>query len=101
MNTILVAAALAAGLMCGYSGRAWTRSDQKLPLAGYAPAKDIPRARELPNPDVDDKVVFSVAAVATPEEIQPTLKTFASYLNTLARNGVPARHWHIAAVFRR
>jgi uncharacterized protein len=31
--------------------------------------------------------------------IHPTLKTIALYLNTLAHNGVPASHRHIAAVF--
>ena len=92
MNKTLIAAALAAGVVFGYSGRAWTQTDQKLPVAGYAPAKDIPGARELPNPDVDYKVVFSVAAVAKPEEIHPTLKTIALYLNTLANDVYKARH---------
>jgi len=99
MKKIMVAAALATCVMLGYSPTAWTQTDQKLPVAGYAPAKDIPGARELPSPDVDYKVVFSVAAVAKPEEIHPTLKTIALYLNTLAHNGVPAGHRHIAAVF--
>src|SRR3954466_2581717 len=99
MNKTMIAAALAAGVIFGYSGRAATQSDEKLPLAGYAPAKDIPGARELPNPDVDYKVVFSVAAVVKPEEIPPTLKTIALYLNTLAHNGVPPSHRHVAAVF--
>jgi intracellular sulfur oxidation DsrE/DsrF family protein len=99
MNKTMVAAALVAGMMFGYSGRVWTQADQKLPLAGYAPAKDIPGARELPNPEVDYKVVFSVAAVTKPEEIHPMLKTIALYVNTLAHNGVPANHRHIAAVF--
>ena len=83
MNKTMIATALAAGVMFGYSGRAWTQTDQKLPVAGYAPAKDFPGARELPNPEVDYKVVFSVAAVAKPEEIHPMLKTIALYLNTL------------------
>ena len=99
MNKTLIAAALAAGVIFGYSGRAWTQTDPKLPMAGYAAAKDIPGARELPNPEVDYKVVFSVAAVVKPEEVHPTLKTIALYLNTLAHNGVPASHRHIAAVF--
>src|SRR6476660_2521356 len=99
MNKTMVAAALAAGVMFGYSGRVLTQADQKLPVAGYAPAKDIPGARELPNPEVDYKVVFSVAAVVKPEEVHPTLKTIALYLNTLAHNGVPANHRHIVAVF--
>jgi hypothetical protein len=91
MNKTVIGAALAVGVMFGYSGRAWTQTDQKLPVAGYAPAKDIPGARGLPNPDVDYKVVFSVAAVAKPEEIHPALKTIALYLNTLAHNGVQLR----------
>ena len=74
MKKIIMASALAAGVMFGYTGRAWTQTDQKLPVAGYAPAKDIPGARELPNPDVDYKAVFSVAAVAKPEEIHPYVR---------------------------
>jgi len=99
MNKTMMAAALAVGMMFGYSGRVWTQADQKLPMAGVAPAKDFPGAHELPNPDVDYKVVFSVAAVAKPDEIHPMLKTIALYLNTLAHNGVPANHRHLAAVF--
>ena len=34
------------GVMFGYSGRAWTQTDPKLPVAGYAPAKDFAGARE-------------------------------------------------------
>ena len=40
-----------------------------------------------------------MAANAKPDEIHPTLKSIALYLNTLAHNGVPANHRHIAAVF--
>jgi intracellular sulfur oxidation DsrE/DsrF family protein len=99
MNKWMIAAALTLGVMLGYSGRAWTQTDEKLPVAGYNPAKDIAGARELPDPGIDYKVVFSVAANAKENEIHPTLKTIALYLNTLAHNGVPANHRHIAAVF--
>jgi intracellular sulfur oxidation DsrE/DsrF family protein len=99
MNKLLIAATLAGGVVLGYSGRAWTQTDQRLPVAGYDAAKDIPGAKELPDPKVDYKVVFSVAANAKPDEIHPTLKTIALYLNTLAHNDVPANHRHIAAVF--
>jgi len=99
MNKLLMAATLGVGLMLGYSGRAWTQTDRKLPLAGYEAAKDIPGASELPDPNVDYKVVFSVAANAKADEIHPTLKTIALYLNTLAHHGVPASRRHIAAVF--
>ncbi len=99
MNKTMMVAALAAGVMFGYTGRAFTQTDQKLPMAGVAPAKDFAGAKELPNPEVDYKVVFSVAAVAKENEVHPMLKTIALYLNTLAHNGVPANHRHLAAVF--
>ncbi len=99
MNKLVMGAVLAAGVILGYSGRAWTQTDQTLPMAGYNAAKDIPGAKELPDPNVDYKVVFSVGAKANDNEIHPTLKTIALYLNTLAHNGVPANHRHIAAVF--
>ena len=99
MNKVVMATVLAAGVILGYSARVWTAADEKLPMAGYNVAKDFAGARELPDPGVDYKVVFSVAANAKPDEIHPTLKTIALYLNTLAHNGVPANHRHITAVF--
>ena len=99
MNKMIVGAALALGVVCGYASRAWTQTDAKLPVAGYNAAKDFAGARELPDPNVDYKVVFSVAANAKADEIHPTLKTISTYLNTLAHNGVAANHRHIAAVF--
>src|SRR5437762_13578125 len=101
MNKLLMAATLGVGLMLGYSGRAWTQTDRKLPLAGYEAAKDIPGASELPDPNVDYKVVFSVAAHAKADEIHPTLKTIALYLNTLAHHGVPTSRRNMAASFQR
>src|SRR5947199_6892183 len=98
MNKAVIAAALAAGVAFGYSATVWTQTGEKAPVAGYAPAKDIPGARELPDPNVDYKVVFSVAAQTKPDEIHPTLKTIALYLNTLAHDGVPGSHRHIPAV---
>ena len=99
MNKLLIAATLAVGVMLGTRAARGRRRTQKLPVAGYNAAKDIPGAKELPDPNVDYKVVFSVAANAKPDEIHPTLKTIALYLNTLAHNGVPANHRHLAAVF--
>jgi intracellular sulfur oxidation DsrE/DsrF family protein len=99
MNRALIAAALVAGAVAGYTTRVWTQSGEKLPMAGVAPAKDFAGAKELPDPATDYKVVFSVAANVKDDEVHPTLKTIALYLNTLAHNGVPAKHRHIAAVF--
>ena len=99
MNKTVVAAALVAGLMLGYSGRVLTQSAEKLPVADYPAAKDVVNAHEKPDPNTDYKVVFSVSAIAKPGEIHPMLKTIAQYLNTLAHNGVPANHRHLAAMF--
>ena len=99
MNKTMMVAALAAGVMFGYSGRAWTQTAPALPVPSQGVAKDIPNAHEMPDPKTDYKVVFSVAAVVKPDEIHPMLKTIGLYLNTLAHNGVPADHRHIAAVF--
>jgi intracellular sulfur oxidation DsrE/DsrF family protein len=99
MKTTIAMTALVTGLVFGYSGRVWTQSAEKLPVAGYPAAKDVANAHELPDPNTDYKVVFSVAQIAKPGEIHPMLKTIAQYLNTLARNGVPANHRHLAAVF--
>jgi intracellular sulfur oxidation DsrE/DsrF family protein len=99
MKPAIVAGALVVGVMIGYSGRAWTQTAPSLPVPSQGAAHDIPNARDLPDPAIDYKVVFSVAAVAKPDEIHPMLKTIGLYLNTLAHNGVPANHRHIAAVF--
>ncbi len=100
MRNLMMAAALAIGVMFGFAGRAWTQTGgEKLPIAGQAPAKDFAGAKELPDPGTDYKVVFSVAANAKDDEVHPTLKTIALYLNTLAHNGVSANHRHIVAMF--
>jgi intracellular sulfur oxidation DsrE/DsrF family protein len=99
MKTPIVAAALIVGVVLGYPAQGWTQTAAALPVPSQGVAKDIPNAHELPDPNVDYKVVFSVSAVAKPDEIHPMLKTIGLYLNTLARNGVPAGHRHIAAVF--
>jgi intracellular sulfur oxidation DsrE/DsrF family protein len=100
MRNVRVAVAVAIGVMSGFAGHAWTHMDgEKLPIAGQAPAKDFAGAKELPDPGTDYKVVFSVAANAKDDEVHPTLKTIALYLNTLAHNGVPANHRHIVAMF--
>jgi len=100
MRNVTMAAAVVIGVFVGFAGRAWTQTgSEKLPIAGQAPAKDFAGAKELPDPGTDYKVVFSVAANAKDDEVHPTLKMIALYLNTLAHNGVPSNHRHIVAVF--
>jgi len=100
MITTLAGSVVAAG----YAGRtkamaAAPAADGTLPVASANAAKSFPGAKELPDPNTDYKVVFSVAAQAKPDEVHPTLKTIGLYLNTLAQNGVPAKNRHIAAMF--
>jgi intracellular sulfur oxidation DsrE/DsrF family protein len=99
MQKSVMAVALATGVLLGYAARGWTQTDPKLPVASANAAKDFAGAKELPDPNIDYKVVFSVAANAKDNEVHPTLKTIGLYLNTLAHNGVPAKHRHIVAVF--
>jgi intracellular sulfur oxidation DsrE/DsrF family protein len=99
MKKTIVATALVVGVVLGYSGSAWAQTAEKLPVAGYSAARDVPGAHEMPDPNTDYKVVFSVSQAGKPGEINPTLEMIARYLNTLAHNGVPANHRHIAAVF--
>jgi len=97
MMTTLAGSVVAAG----YAGRAAAApmADGKLPVASAEAAKDFPGARELPDPNTNYKVVFSVAAKVKDDEVHPTLKMIGLYLSTLAHNGVPAKNRHIAAMF--
>jgi intracellular sulfur oxidation DsrE/DsrF family protein len=75
-------------------------SPQSLPVAGYEAARDLPGAHELPDPNMDYKVVFSVGQDSkNPAEVHPMLPTIALYVNTLAKYGVPASHRHIVVMF--
>jgi len=99
MNRRTMMSTLAGGVVVGYAARGSAQTDAKLPVASANAAKDFPGAKELPDPGVDYKVVFSVAANVKADEVHPTLKMIGLYLNTLAHNGVPAHHRHIAAMF--
>src|ERR1051326_1980103 len=67
---------------------------------GYEAARDLPGARELPDPKTDYKVVFADGQDAkNPGDINPMLPTIATYVNTLGKFGVPAEHRHIVIMF--
>jgi len=100
MKTIAIMAVLVAGFGGGYAAAARTASNAPLPIASVGAAIDIPGAKELPDPGITYKVVFSVATAAKdPTQVNPTLDAMARYVNTLAKNGVVADHRKIAAVF--
>jgi intracellular sulfur oxidation DsrE/DsrF family protein len=69
-------------------------------VPGYEAARDLPDARELPDPKTDYKVVFADGQDAkNPGDVNPMLPTIATYVNTLGKYGVPAEHRHIVIMF--
>ena len=91
MNRRTMMTTLAGGVVAvGYADRAKAAPlvDGKLPVASADAAKDFPGAKELPDPNTNYRVVFSVGAKVKDDELHPTLKMIGLYLNTLAHNGV-------------
>ena len=77
-------------------------ADSTAPLLvpGYDVSKDLPGAKELPDPKTDYKVVFADGQDAkNPGDVNPMLPTIATYVNTLGKYGVPAEHRHIVIMF--
>jgi intracellular sulfur oxidation DsrE/DsrF family protein len=93
LTTILV-------LASGSFGPANADSARPLLVPGYEAARDLPGARELPDPKTDYKVVFADGQDAkNPGDVNPMLPTIAMYVNTLGTHGVPADHRHIVIMF--
>jgi len=93
LTTVLV-------LASGSFGPASAGSDKPLLVPGYEAARDLPGARELPDPKTDYKVVFADGQDAkSPGDVNPMLPTIATYVNTLGKFGVPAEHRHIVIMF--
>lgn len=75
-------------------------SAQTLPIPGGQVAKDLAGAKEMPDPNMTYKVVFDIGTAASKvDEINPELEGVVRFVNTLAKNGVPAEHRKIAVVF--
>ena len=87
-------------LASGSFGPAKAQSGTALLVPGYDAARDLPGAREMPDPQTDYKVVFADAQDAkSPGDINPMLPTIAMYVNTLGKYGVPREHRHIVIMF--
>ena len=62
-------------------------------VPGMRAAIDIPNAHELPDPNMNYKVVFSVNRdPQNPGDVNPMFNAVATYLNTLGQYGVPPEH---------
>jgi len=97
MKRFLSLAALAA--LVGLAGSV---NAQQLAVPGAPVAKDVPGAKELPDPNRMYKVVFDIAKAAPkPGEVSPGLMLIANYVNTLAKWGVPADHRKIAVILHK
>jgi intracellular sulfur oxidation DsrE/DsrF family protein len=72
---------------------------QQLAVPGAPVARDVPNAKELPDPNRMYKVVFDIGkASPDPNKVNPGLMKIATYVNTLAKWGVPADHRKIAVI---
>ena len=86
-------------VMAAVMGLAGSAYAQGLAVPGAGVARDVPGAKELPDPNRMYKVVFDIGkAAAKPDQVNPALKTIATYVNTLSKYGVPAEHRKIAII---
>ncbi len=100
MKRLLLAGAVALASLTGAAlAQSGAQSGAALPIPGGDVAKDVPGAKELPDPKMIYKVVFDIgSAAAKIDEVNPGLNTVVRYLNTLGKFGVPAEHRQIAVV---
>jgi intracellular sulfur oxidation DsrE/DsrF family protein len=101
MNTPFALAFVAAAALVSATPALAAESPAALPVPGYPAAQDVPGAHELPDPTIDYKIVFSIGSGAQDmtAEVNPSLKQLATYVNTLAKYGVPADKRHIIVMF--
>ena len=100
MKKLWMFTALLLAIWIALPGSAGAQSAQPLPLPDSPVATDIPGAHELPDPNIVYKVVFDIGKAAPKiDAVNPGLISIARYLNTLAKNGVPADHRKIVVVF--
>lgn len=96
MSKTLLALTLGVALAAATAASAQT----PMPVPGIEPARDVPGAKEMPNPSIVHKVVFDMGT-ANPKDakVHPMLEAVARYVNTLAKTGVPAANRKVAIVF--
>ncbi len=74
-------------------------AEDDLLVPGARVAADIPNAHEIPDPNRNYKIVFSVnREPASPDDVNPMFNAIAMYLNTLGKYGVPAENRNIIAM---
>lgn len=77
-------------------------AQEALPIPDIGAARDVPGAVLVPNPAIENKVVFDIVVGAENiDDVNPMLGAVARYLNTLAKYGVPPENRKIAVVLHR
>jgi len=98
MYTWITPAAIVVSI--GLAGSTFAQSEKPLPVPGSGVAKEVPNAKELPDPNLTYKVLFDVSKAAPkPDQVSPVLDLLARYLNTLDKWNVPAEHRKLAVIF--
>jgi intracellular sulfur oxidation DsrE/DsrF family protein len=99
MRKALSMFAAAAALATALANLALAQAGSSLPVPGVAPARDVPGAHLVPDPNLTYKVVFDLSRAAkSVGDVNPGLSGVARYVNTLAKYGVPPEHRQIAVV---
>jgi intracellular sulfur oxidation DsrE/DsrF family protein len=80
-------------------GLAGSLCAQQLAVPGGPVARDVPGAKELPDPNRVYKIVFDIGkASPKPDQVSPGLMIITRYINTLSKWGVPADHRKIVVI---
>lgn len=81
------------------AGVAHLYAQAPLAVPGAPVARDVPGAKQLPNPHTVYKVVFSIGKPSPDAKTaNPALTSIANYVNTLAKYGVPIEHRKIVVM---
>jgi intracellular sulfur oxidation DsrE/DsrF family protein len=96
--TIIGLAAMAAIVTISFMP-AYAEEGDVLLVPDMPVATHIPNAHELPDPNMNYKVVFSVNRdPQSPDDVNPMFNAIATYLNTLGQHGVPPENRNIIAL---
>jgi len=101
MKSHLLSSSMLVVLVLMGTGLRTAQADDTLAVPGYPVAVDVPGAHELPDPNLDYKIVWGIGQGADDltREVNPSLPTIARYVNTLAKWGVPLQKRHIIVMF--
>lgn len=100
MRNLMIYAIILLAAPIALAQAALGQSAQALAIPGAAVAKDVPDARELPDPNLTYKIVFDIAKGADKiDDVNPGLLGVSLYINTLAKHHVPVNHRKIVVVF--